>query len=77
MKMKLSSMTDGWFCFEGTVPMELANKKWPDRYAAIRAAERAGYICMANGDVVDDTCNDPDAEVNLDSDDDMRRNNAS
>lgn len=42
---------DGRWVFTGSVPMELARKMYADRYSAVRAAEAAGYICYANGNV--------------------------
>ena len=48
--MKLEQV-DGRWVFTGPVPMELARKMYSDRYAAVRAAEAAGYVCFANGSV--------------------------
>ena len=46
---------DGPWIFAGdSLPMELARKTWPDRYAAVRAAMSAGFSCYANGDVRED-----------------------
>ena len=46
MKMEVAC---GRWVFTGTLPMELARKSWGDRYAAVKAANAAGYDVMANG----------------------------
>jgi hypothetical protein len=52
--MKLE-LIDGRYVFTGdSIPMELARKTWGDKYGAVRAAEAAGFVVMANGNVAPD-----------------------
>lgn len=53
--MQLKSEGHRWGFIGSMIPMELARKTWPDRYAAIRAAEQVGYVVLANGSCISDT----------------------
>ena len=48
---RISQVVGTEWGFTGHVPMELARKTWPDRYAAVRAANDAGYDVFADGSV--------------------------
>lgn len=52
MKMEQIKSEGNRWGFTGTLPMELARKTWPDRYAAVSAAEKLGYCVMANGSCI-------------------------
>lgn len=48
MKLEQIKREGGRWGFTGT------RKTWPDKYAAVRAAEKAGFVVMANGSCVSD-----------------------
>jgi len=52
--MKLVKV-ERWEFTGSAVPMMLARSSFADRYAAVRAAEQEGLICLANGSVVPDS----------------------
>lgn len=55
--MKLVDVGSGWRFRGPFVPPVLKGVRFPDRDAAVRAADDAGYECRDNGDVVE---RDPD-----------------
>lgn len=59
--MQMKSENNRWGFTGASIPMELARKTWSDKYAAVRAADKAGFVVMANGSCVSDT--EPAARV--------------
>lgn len=55
MKLIQSKHENDRWMFTGRIPMELARKTWPDKYAAVQAAEKSGFVVFANGNCSQDT----------------------